>query len=141
MSNIEFQNGFLAGMATKGMIKSGQAYAPEIWNDPGVYSYFYIDFKRILQPFSLGMFLESERIVGNTMLSVNAIEHISQSIYKVHCDLSGQEQVEVSDSTFGWLSFVSGDKLPAFSVSFVPSGITSALNQGIFATRLVFQVT
>ena len=34
--SIEFQNGFICGMATKGLIKSGVQYEPIIYNDEGL---------------------------------------------------------------------------------------------------------
>lgn len=59
MSDIDFQNGFICGMATKGLVRSGELYKPIIWNDEGVYSYFYIDFRRAMEPFSTGVWNES----------------------------------------------------------------------------------
>ena len=56
--SIEFQNGFLCGMATKGLTRSGEYYKPDIWNDEGVYTHFYIDFRREVAPFSTGMWNE-----------------------------------------------------------------------------------
>ena len=58
-TEIDFQNGFICGMATKGLIRSGELYRPIIWNDEGVYTHFYIDFRRATQPFSTGMWNES----------------------------------------------------------------------------------
>ena len=55
MDSVSFQNGFVCGIATKGLVKSGALYEPTIWNDSGIYNYFYIDFRRTMQAFSLGM--------------------------------------------------------------------------------------
>ena len=53
MDSISFQNGFVCGLATKGLVKSGAIYEPEAYNDAGVYNFFYIDFKRVMEPFSI----------------------------------------------------------------------------------------
>jgi len=59
VSDIDFQNGYICGMATKGLVKTGDPYEPKVWNDSGEYSYFYIDFKQSLSDFSMGMLTES----------------------------------------------------------------------------------
>ena len=74
MDQISYQNGFICGMATKGLIRSGQLYQPVIWNDEGVYDYFYIDFRRALEPFSLGMWNESIVVHDNEQLTVTGVE-------------------------------------------------------------------
>ena len=83
MSNIDFQNGFVCGMATKGLTRSGEYYKPIIWNDSGEYSYFYIDFKKSMEFFTLGMFNESIIVHDSEQLPVKGIENISPSVYKI----------------------------------------------------------
>ena len=74
MSDIDFQNGFLCGMATKGLVRSGELYKPLIYNDSGVYSYFYIDFRRAMQAFSTGMFAESIIIHDSSQINVTNVQ-------------------------------------------------------------------
>lgn len=75
MDQISYQNGFVCGMATKGLVRSGQLYQPIIYNDTGVYDYFYIDFRRALEPFSLGMWNESIVVHDSVQLEVSGIEN------------------------------------------------------------------
>ncbi len=127
MSDIDFQNGFLCGMATKGLSRSGNMYEPTIWNDSGVYTYFYIDFRRALEPFSLGMLTES-LIISNGVnnLPITGYEMISSSIYKIYCNISNcADGVIVINKKTTRLSFASGDVLPVFSTMFYVSGQVS----------------
>ena len=73
MSAIDFQNGFITGMATKGLVRSGDLYKPLCWNDEGDYSYFYIDFRRVMSGFSSGMFNESIIVHDSEQLKVTQI--------------------------------------------------------------------
>ena len=74
MDKISYQNGFICGMATKGLVRSGQAYQPIIYNDAGVYDYFYIDSRRVLEPFSIGIFNESIIVSGASVLNVTDVK-------------------------------------------------------------------
>ena len=74
MDSISFQNGFVCGIATKGLVKSGAAYEPVAYNDAGVYDFFYLDFKRVMEPFSIGQFDESVIVSGTAILSVTDVQ-------------------------------------------------------------------
>lgn len=123
MSDIDFQNGFLCGLATKGLIKTGAQYEPILWNDEGVYSYFYIDFKRAMAPFSLGMLTESIIVYGDTQIPITGFEHVSGSVYKIFCDISNKPKgVLVFNRKGTLLTYLSGEKLPVFSTLFYVAG-------------------
>ncbi|MEG1491966.1 MAG: hypothetical protein RR394_06915 [Oscillospiraceae bacterium] len=74
MDKISYQNGFICGLATRGLTRSGHIYEPVIYNDTGVYSFFYIDFRRGLEPFSIGMLNESIIVTAGTQLAVTGVE-------------------------------------------------------------------
>ena len=74
MDKISYQNGFVCGMATKGLVKSGAAYEPVVYNDAGVYNFFYLDFRRVLEPFSIGMFNESIIVSASSVLPVTDVK-------------------------------------------------------------------
>ena len=74
MDSISFQNGFVCGIATKGLVKSGATYEPEAYNDAGVYNFFYLDFRRVLEPFSMGMASESIIVSASSVLPVTDVK-------------------------------------------------------------------
>lgn len=124
MSDIDFQNGFACGMATKGLVRSGELYKPICWNDPGIYSYFYMSFKRALSPFSPGMFSESILLYDSGQLTINKIEFVSTGVYKVYCDISNCVLgVNIINKKSTLLSFTSGEALPVFSLTFFVDGL------------------
>ena len=117
MSNIDFQNGFVCGMATKGLTRSGEYYKPIIWNDSGEYSYFYIDFKKSMEFFTLGMFNESIIVHESMQLTVREIEYVSPSVYKIVCDIRDRIfGITILNKVTSLLAFSGGEKLPVFSV-------------------------
>jgi hypothetical protein len=122
-TEIDFQNGFICGMATKGLIK-GSRYEPIIWNDSGVYDYFYIDFKQRMSLFSLGMFKESIIVYDSEQIEVTAIEKVSAGVYKIFANIEGKDKgVTVINKAATLLSYLSGAKLPSFSVMFMVAGL------------------
>lgn len=123
MSDIDFQNGFLCGLATKGLIKTGAQYEPVIWNDEGVYDYFYIDFKRAIAPFSLGMLAESIIVYGDAQIPITGFTKVSSSVYKIFCDISNKPKgVLVFNRKSTLLTYTNGQKLPVFSTFFYAAG-------------------
>lgn len=126
MSDIDFQNGFLCGMATKGMLRTGQQYEPKVWNDEGVYDYFYIDFKRSVLPFSTGMFGESVVVHDSEQLPVTNVEYVSPGVYKIYCNIAGKVGgVTCMNKKTTWLKFADGRKVPPFAVHFYVAGLAS----------------
>ena len=123
MSEIDFQNGVIVGMATKGLVRSGELYKPTIWNDSGEYSYFYIDFNQSVLPFSIGMFNQSVVIHDSVQLSVNGIEKVSDSVYKIYCDISNRiHGITVMNKKISKLRYADRTQLPAFSVHMFIAG-------------------
>ena len=55
-------------------VLSGAVYEPVVYNDEGVYSYFYIDFLKAVAPFSLGMWNESIIIHDGAQVPVSNVE-------------------------------------------------------------------
>lgn len=126
MSDIDFQNGFICGMATRGLTRSGEYYKPNIWNDDGVFNYFYIDFKSPLNDFSLGMFLESIIVYDSEQVNITDVELISSGIYKVYANLEDKiNGVTVINKKSTLLTFQSGRTVPVFSTMFYVKGIAS----------------
>lgn len=127
MSDIDFQNGFLCGMATKGLARSGELYQPRIWNDSGIYSYFYIDFGRVVQDFSTGMFNESIVIHDSSQLLATEVTRVNPTTFKIYCDISGRiSGVTVVNKATSWLVFNTGAKVPVFSTFFWIAGLPPA---------------
>ena len=123
-TETDFQNGFVCGMATKGLVRSGELYKPTIWNDSGIYTYFYIDFRRVMAPFSLGMFTESIIVYDSATIYPSTVELVSGSTYKVYCNFSDKIRgVTVINKRSTLLSFASGRLMPAFSTMFFVAGL------------------
>lgn len=117
MSSIDFQNGFVCGMATKGLTRSGEYYKPLVWNDEGIYDYFYIDFKKSMEFFSIGMFTSSIIIHDSVQIDVQRIQQVTPAVYKIYCDISNKPfGITILNKKTTLLSFSGGVILPIFSV-------------------------
>ena len=133
MDSVSFQNGFVCGIATKGLVKSGAVYEPEAYNDAGVYDFFYLDFKRVMEPFSIGQFNDSVIVSGAAVLPVTDVEQYSDTVYKVFCNISNQSKgVSVSNKKTTRLHFWDGTQVPVFSEWFSVAGLASVLDAGYF---------
>ena len=133
MDSISFQNGFVCGIATKGLVKSGAIYEPVAYNDAGVYDFFYLDFKRVMEPFSIGMFKESIIVSAAEVLPVTDVEQYGDTVYKVFCNISNQPKgVSVSHMKSTRLHFWDGTQVPVFSEWFSVAGLASMLDAGYF---------
>lgn len=101
-------------------------YAPTIWNDSGVYTYFYIDFKQELTPFSVGMFNDSIIIHDSVQILATEVTYVSPGIYKVYCDLNGKTYgITVLNKVTTLLSLITGEPLPTFSIHMDVNGIVA----------------
>ena len=139
MDSISFQNGFVCGIATKGLVKSGAAYEPEAYNDAGVYNFFYLDFRRVLEPFSMGMVSESIIVSASSVLPVTDVEQYSDTVYKVFCNISNQPKgVSVSNKKSTRLHFWNGETVPAFSVWFRVAGQANYIDAGYLFDKCDF---
>ena len=117
MDQTSFQNGFICGMSAHGLVRSGELYKPTIYNDSGVNTYFYIDFRRTIQAFSLGMFNESIIVYDSQQVSVSRIEQTGTTVFKVYCDISNKiHGITVLNKKTTRLRFATGEILPVFSV-------------------------
>lgn len=126
-------------MASKGLVRSGELYKPTIWNDSGVYTYFYIDFRRTVRDFSLGMFNESIIVYDSQQISVSQIEKIGATVYKVYCDLSNKiHGITVLNKKTTRLRFSSGEILPVFSVHMFIGGQSAFVDGAYVYEKLVF---
>ncbi|MCM1564930.1 MAG: hypothetical protein NC238_03040 [Dehalobacter sp.] len=126
MSDIDFQNGFLCGLATRGHISSGDAYSPRVWNTAGVYSYFFIDFHQSVNDFSTGMFKESCTVSSVSDITITEIERVSAGVFKLYGDISqAYFGVTVTNEIQSLLTYSSdGNNVKPFSVKFEVTGIT-----------------
>ena len=57
-------------------VLSGAVYEPVIYNDEGVYNYFYIDFLKAVAPFSLGMWNESIIVHDDAQIIVSDVKQV-----------------------------------------------------------------
>lgn len=106
-------------------------YAPIIWNDTGHYDYFYIDFKKTLVPFSMGMFVESILVYGTTTIPITGMEKINATTCKVYANISELiHGLLVMSKSPTRLKLSSGKELPAFSSFMFVSGVSSYLDTG-----------
>lgn len=130
MDQTSFQNGFICGMASKGLIRSGELYQPIIYNDEGVYDYFYIDFRRAIEPFSLGMWNESIVVNDSVQLSVTQTAEVSLGIYKIYCDIRDKiHGITVLNKKTSRLRFAStGERVPVFSTHMFIEGQTAYID-------------
>lgn len=119
------KNSFLAGLSVgkslKGWSGAGEAegYTPRVWNDEGVYDYFYIDYIRDVVNFSLGRFRHSTIISGATgELTPTNAEQISASVYKIYANIAGAGQVSVMGRKARGLKFPGNDDVPGFEANF-----------------------
>jgi len=119
MSNLDFQNGLIVGLATAGLVRSGQAYEPEVYMDEGDFTGFYINFRRAVSEFSYGMLIESIKLYyQNGVINIVGFTRISNGVIRINCTLPQQEYVVVENRKDGYLTFTNGSKVPPFFVEF-----------------------
>ena len=141
MDQTSFQNGFVCGMAAKGLVRSGELYKPTIYNDSGGYSYFYIDFRRTIQAFSLGMFNESIIVYDSQQVSVSRIEQTGTTVYKVYCDITNKiHGITVLNKKTSRLRFATGEILPVFSVHMFIGGQTAFIDGAYVYNKSSLQI-
>ena len=123
MMTSEFKKGFATGLALKS-IPFYFEYSPTVWNDYGVYSYFYIDFLKPVGSFSIGMLQESIYVFTTSKKTITGFERIDNRKFKIYCDISdGYESVCVINIANTKLKFSTNDtKMKEFSVGFKLAG-------------------
>lgn len=129
MDRASFQNGFVCGMATRGVIQSSSQTQPRLWNDEGDYSGFYIDFGMAVADCSLGQFTSSVYVAdGEAALDVTAVSRVNATTFRVTCSLAGRTNgVQVYGRPGGYLRYVSGAEIPPFSARFFVAGLPTTL--------------
>ena len=106
-------------------------YLPTVWNDSGVFSYFYIDFKKSLKNFSTGQFNYCILIMGSSTLTATLVQEVSAGVYKVTCDISTcRSGLIVACVRTDLLMFIDESYLPSFAVMIPISGILEYLDLG-----------
>ena len=98
-------------------------YQPEAWNDPGVYDYFYLDYKRAVGTFSYGRFRNASALVGTTgeLIPHNA-QRVSGRVYRIYADISREKQVRIFGTEGRGLEFSDGEPVPDFGTAFWVDG-------------------
>ena len=99
MEKKSFLAGLAAGRSLKGwsgMGGAGESLAPLCWNDAGVSSCFYIDYRAPLREFSYGRFCNKTAIFGADGEIIPAeAELVGGGIVRVWADLSGETQIRI----------------------------------------------
>lgn len=114
-------------------------YVPRIWNDTGVYTYFYIDFKKPLAAFSIGMWVDSILIMGNALLTPTSVEKINASTYKVYVPLSDlYHGLFVTSKRPTRLYTEIGKEVPAFAVHMNVDGLSYYLDAAYIYDRISY---
>lgn len=107
-----------------GAVLREATYEPRVWNDEGVYTHFYIDFKGFIAPASTGMFAESVIVHDSVQLTITAVQQINATTYKIFCDISGKVSgITVLNKKTSLLTFTDGTKVKPFATHFYVAGI------------------
>lgn len=117
------------GMAVGGKfnLSSVAGYKPVIWNDSGVYSYFYMNFQKPMADFSPAQFMECVMVQGNAgLLTITDAIKVSDMVVKVFCNIDGQTSgLQVYGKASSWLTFANGRSTPEFTVAFTVAGLST----------------
>ncbi len=131
MDQISYQNGFVCGLAARGLTRSGQLYQPNIYNDSGKYSYFYLDFRRAMEAFSIGMLTESIIVYDSTQIIITGFEKVNETTYKIYANIASLPHgVTVINKKTSRLHFANGDILPPFATHMLIAGQMSYMDGG-----------
>ena len=126
MEKRSFLAGLAAGRSMKGWSGTGgtrESLAPLCWNDAGVSSCFYIDYRAPLREFSYGRFCNKTAIFGSGGEIIPAeAELVGSGIVRVWADLSGQTQMRVFGNSRDGLWFSDGRAVGAFAAEFWVDG-------------------
>lgn len=120
-----FLAGLSAGRALKGWGGSGagEGLAPLCRNDPGVYTYFYIDYRYALQNVSFGRFRNKTTILGSAGEIVpREVERVDSRTVKVWADMAGETVVHIFGNAKPGLSYFDGRTVGAFSTELYLDG-------------------
>lgn len=121
---------FLAGLAVgrnlkgwSGVSTGAATAAPLCWNDPGVYDYFYIDYRAALREFSYGRFCNKTTILGAAgEIIPTAAERVDTHTVRIWGSLAGETRVRVFGNSKEGLTFADGRAVGAFAGEFWVDG-------------------
>ena len=123
------------------VVHVGTEYIPTIWNDSGIYTYFYIDFLSAMQEFTFGMFSESIIVYDSVQISVTAVEKVSASVCKVYANIASLPHgVTVINKKTSKLKFSSGESVPAFSIHMFVAGQVAYIDGGYYCEKAAFDM-
>ena len=126
MEKKSFLAGLAAGRSLKGWSGTGgtrESLAPLCWNDAGVSSCFYIDYRAPLREFSYGRFCNKTAIFGADGEIIPAeAELVGGGIVRVWADLSGQTQIRIFGNSRDGLWYSDGRRVSAFAAEFWVDG-------------------
>ena len=126
MEKKSFLAGLAAGRSLKGWSGTGgtrESLAPLCWNDAGVSSCFYIDYRAPLREFSYGRFCNKTAIFGaDGEIIPTEAEWVGGGIVRVWADLSGQTQIRIFGNSRDGLWYSDGRRVSAFAAEFWVDG-------------------
>ena len=121
---------FATGLAIGGQWNLGEVKAGDVvecWNDDGVYDYFYVKFKKAINPFSYGQFVNTVKVYSissDTYLPVSGVTRLDGTTCKVNCDISKENSgVIVIGLPTSYLTYTSGSAVQKFISMFYVNGI------------------
>ena len=121
---------FATGLAIGGQWNLGEVKASDVvecWNDEGVYDCFYMKFKKAINPFSYGQFVNTVKVYSissDMYLPVYGVTRLDGTICKVDCDISKENSgVIVIGLPTSYLTYTSGSAVPKFISLFYVNGI------------------
>lgn len=124
LTNEEIMRATEIALRQHGAVLREAVYEPRIWNDSGVYNYFYIDFLAPMAQISLGMFETSIVVHDSTQLQITSATKINDTTYKIGCNISGKVTgITVLNKQTSLLKFFDGSKVKPFSGFFYVAGI------------------
>lgn len=125
MEKRSFLMGLSVGRQLKGWGGSaaGLTLAPFCWNDPGVYTHFYIDYRYGLQAVSYGRFRNKTAIFGaaGEIVPTDVVAVDSHTV-KVLADIAGETRLRIFGSAKPGLAYFDGTTVGAFSAELYLDG-------------------
>lgn len=130
MSNIDFQNGVIVGMATKGLIKTGKSYKPYSVTNSDLVS-ITIDFGVSIPDISLSDIIEALYVTANygdsqILIPIQDVEKLSSSVVKLfvpnYFSTNGILSISYDASRGGLKGYITD-----FIYTFFPDGVPTIL--------------
>ncbi|MBQ8851170.1 MAG: hypothetical protein IJZ66_01825 [Oscillibacter sp.] len=125
MKTRSFLAGLSVGRSLRGWAGSGAglSLAPFCWTDPGVTTYFYIDYRYGLQNVSYGRFRNKTALFGTGGEIVpTEVEAVDSHTVKVWADIAGEVCVRIYGNAKPGLAYFDGTTVGAFAAELYPAG-------------------